>query len=131
MQTMIIVKASATACKPNPWLGGDNGGARSKFVGRSSLAFGPGCISLHSFFIFLPMLPRCPEGCLVNPSNTALRYLPVLLSPAPLRCGVGKGHPEQCGRKWLHTKHPVLGQQLSESAITSRCLGARRRPGHF
>jgi hypothetical protein len=22
--------------------------------------------------------------------------------PAPLRCGEGKGHPEQCGRKWLH-----------------------------
>ena len=41
----------------------------------------------------LLMLPQCPEGCLVHPSNTALRYLPELLSPAPLRCGVGKGTP--------------------------------------
>ena len=43
--------------------------------------------------IGLPMLPQCPEGCLVHPSNTALGYLPELLSPAPLRCGVGKGTP--------------------------------------
>ena len=41
----------------------------------------------------LPTLPRCAQGCLAHPSNTALGYLPELLSPAPLRCGVVKGSP--------------------------------------
>jgi len=29
-----------------------------------------------------------------------------------MRCGVGKGHPEQCGQKWLHAnkKHEEEGQ---------------------
>ena len=45
------------------------------------------------FSISLPMLPQCPKGCLVHSSNTALGYLPELLSPAPLRCGVEKGTP--------------------------------------
>jgi len=35
----------------------------------------------------------CSEKHKVHPSNTALGYLPELLSPAPLRCGVGKGTP--------------------------------------
>ena len=76
--------AGVTACQPNPWLGGHNRSARSKFVWQSSLVFGPRCIPR----------PQCPEGCLVHPSNTALGYLPELQSPAPLRCGVGKGTPK-------------------------------------
>ena len=38
----------------------------------------------------------------MHPSNTALGYLPELLSPAPLRCGVGKGTPNSMV-KVLHT----------------------------
>jgi len=68
------------------------------------------------------MLHWCPEGCLVHPSNTALRYPPVLLSPAPLRRGVGKGHPEQCGREWLHAhkKH----QQRRRDEVSCESGGA-------
>jgi len=34
-------------------------------------------------------------------SSQVPNYLPMLLNSAPLRCGVGKGRPEQCVQKWL------------------------------
>ncbi len=34
-------------------------------------------------------------------SNIVLENGPELRIPAPLRCGEGKGHPEQSGRRWL------------------------------
>ncbi len=52
--------------------------------------------------IGLPKWPACPGCCLVRRSNLALGHGPELRIPAPLRCEEGKGHPEQCGRKWLH-----------------------------
>jgi hypothetical protein len=48
------------------------------------------------------MLPPCPGSCLAQHSNLALGHVPEMRIPAPLRCGEGKGHPEQCGRRWLH-----------------------------
>jgi len=65
--------------------------------------------------VMVVMLPRCPEGCLVHPSNTALRYLPVMLSPAPLRSGVGKGHPKQCDRKYQHAHKKQEGYERNSS----------------
>ncbi len=43
-----------------------------------------------------------PKCCLAQHSNLALGHGSELRSPAPLRCGEGKGHPEQWGRRWLH-----------------------------
>ncbi len=69
---------------------------------RGGLAFGPRCNPGTPSLLGLPKWPPCPECCLAQHSNLALRPGPELRSPAPLRCGEGKGHPVQCGRRWLH-----------------------------
>ena len=77
------------------------------------------------FPIGLPMLPQCPEGCLVHPSNTALGYLPELLSPAPLRCGVGKGTPNSVVNV-LHA-HKTRTTNRTEPCLALEGMG---RPWH-
>ncbi len=39
-----------------------------------------------------------PEGCLVQPSNLGLGYVPELTISAPLRCGEEKENLRQCGQ---------------------------------
>ncbi len=46
----------------------------------------------------------CPEFCLAHPSNLDLGHVSELPIPALLKCGEGKGHPEQCGRTRLHAQ---------------------------
>jgi hypothetical protein len=67
-----------------------------------TLAFGSRCNPGTPSLIGLPMWPPCPGCCLAQHSNLALGHGPEMRIPAPLRCGEGKGHPEQCGRRWLH-----------------------------
>ena len=71
-------------------------------VGRSSMAFGLRSIPRHPFllrFAEVAAIALVGAGCIVQPSNPALRPSLELLRPAPLCCGEGKGHSEQCGRK--------------------------------
>ncbi len=67
----------------------------------------------HSFLIRFAECASCPEGCLVQPSNLGLGHVTELLIPAPLRCGEGKGQPEQFGQtgcahaKIIHYPRPT------------------------
>ena len=63
-------------------------------------------------------IPSPDLNIIVQPSNPAFMPSLGLLRPAPLKCGEGKGHSEQCGRKkaarpqyhriWLFIKHFAL-----------------------
>ena len=66
------------------------------------MAFGPRCNPGTPSLIGLPKWPPCPGCCLAQHSNLELGLGPEMRIPAPLRCGEGKGHPEQCCRIWLH-----------------------------
>ncbi len=59
--------------------------------------YNPGARSI----IGLSKWPRWPGCCLAQRSNLALGQCPELRIPALWRCGEGKGHPEQCGHRWL------------------------------
>ncbi len=66
------------------------------------MAFGPRRKPGNPSLVGVPKWPPCPGCCLTQHSKLALGHGPELLNPAPSRCGQAKGHPEQCGRRWLH-----------------------------
>ncbi len=72
-----------------PWLGGDNR------LGRLNLWGGAAWHSLqpwHSFLNRFAERASCPEGCLAQPSNLGLGFVPELPThdPRALRCGAGE-----------------------------------------
>ena len=66
----------------------------------------------------------------MQPSNPALRSSLELLRPAPLRCGDGIGHSEQCGRNLTRKKaarpQEILSNQIN---LIESCGNIRRNRG--
>jgi hypothetical protein len=63
------------------------------------MAFGLRCIPWHSFLNRFTEVPLCPEWMPRAALESSTQAESWLLRPAPLVCGEGKGHSEQCGRK--------------------------------
>ena len=103
-----------TACHPIPWVGGDNRIPEDQHM-RGGAAWPSGPKALLPDWVCRSCLYAL-SGCLVQPSNPALRPSLELLRPAPLRCGEGKGRSEQCGRKRLHAHKKWINTKWSWSS---------------
>ncbi len=94
-----------------------------EYVRQGCFAFGPRCNPGTPSWIGLPMWPPCPGCCLAQHLDLALGHGPELRIPAPLRCGEGKGHLEQYGRKCLHAHE----NHFLFALTMSRCRRSRAR----
>ncbi len=106
-------------------------------MGRGSLAYaGASLQPWHSFLKGFAEVASGPEGCLAQPSNLGLGLVPELPIPAPLRCGEGKGHPEQCGRirlhahkkKYMHVTHQDGEHAMKLESSNAELIFASRDP---
>ncbi len=85
------------------WLAGDNLFGRLN-CGSRQLGFRTSLQPWHSFLKRFVEVSSCPEGCLAQPPDLDIGHVPELPFPVPLRCGKGKGYPEQCGRIRLQAR---------------------------